>query len=139
MSIWRSWLFAILIVAALVSIVLHFGELHNFTILIDKAQPGWLAIALVLQLSTYASLALAWRSVLLKAEGRPYRLLPLIRIAFCKLFADQALPTAGMSGNLILVDQLVGLRALQRVLKPLQNSDFPKGCPTPIRWRSVRN
>lgn len=111
MSIWRSWLFGILIVAALVSIVLHFGELHNFAILIDKAQPGWLAIALVLQLSTYANLALAWRSVLLKAEGRPYPLPPLIRIAFCKLFADQALPTAGMSGNLVLVDQLVSLKA----------------------------
>lgn len=111
MAGWRNWFFGLLIAAALIGVVLHFGEFRNFAALAERSQPGWLLAALALQLSTYVSLALAWRAVLLRSEGRRARLLPLVRIALCKLFADQALPTAGMSGNLVLVDQLVGFGA----------------------------
>lgn len=100
-----------MIAAALVGAVLHWGELENFADLARRARPGWLLLALVLQLSTYMSVALGWRVVLARAEGRGYRLPALLRIALSKLFADQALPTAGMSGNVLLVDQLCALGA----------------------------
>lgn len=111
MSSWRSWFFGFLMVAALVGIVLHFGEIRNFARLLNQVEPIWLLVALLLQLSTYVSLALAWRSVLTRSENRQFRLGPLARIALSKLFADQAMPTAGMSGNVVLVDQLIRLGA----------------------------
>jgi len=108
---WRQWFFGVLLIAALVGAVVHFGELRNFAELVRKVEPGWLIFAVALQLSTYVSLALGWKAVLEQAEGRPFRLPILIRIALSKLFADQAVPTAGMSGNVVLVDQLVGIGA----------------------------
>ena len=111
MSGWRSWLAGIIIVAALVGTVLHLGELRNFADLVARSKPGWLMVALLLQLSTYASLALGWQAVLREAEGHSFRLRPMLRIALSKLFADQALPTAGMGGNVLLVDQLVAIGA----------------------------
>jgi len=111
MAGWRNWFVGALIAAALVGAVLHLGELRNFAELLRKAQPLWLLIALLLQASTYLSLALGWRTVLRKAERRRYGMAPLVRIALSKLFADQALPTAGMSGNVVLVDQLVRIGA----------------------------
>jgi uncharacterized membrane protein YbhN (UPF0104 family) len=65
-------------------------------------------LAIMLQLSTYASVAAGWSAVL-RAAGTPSRLPSLIRIALTKLFADQALPSAGMGGNVLLVDQLRSL------------------------------
>lgn len=111
MSAWRRWFFGFLLVAALLGVVLHFGEVRNFVVLLDRVQPAWLAAAVLLQLSTYACLALAWRTVLNRSEPCRFRMRQLIRIALCKLFADQAVPTAGMSGNVVLVDQLIGIGA----------------------------
>jgi uncharacterized protein (TIRG00374 family) len=104
-SRWRSWFFGAVLSAALVGTVFHWGEIRQFVLLINRAEPGWLAAALVLQLSTYASVAAGWRTVLNRA-GTPKPLARLVRIAVTKLFADQALPSAGMGGNVLLVDQL---------------------------------
>jgi hypothetical protein len=111
MSAWRSWLFGFLMVGALLAVVMHFGDVRNFALLLRRAQPQWLAVACALQLSTYVSLALAWRTVLEHAEGRRFNLIQLVRAALYKLFADQAMPTAGMTGNVVLIDQLVQMGA----------------------------
>ncbi len=105
---WRHWLLGLLIAATLIGVVLHFGEIENFGRLVMRARPAWLGLALLLQLSTYASVATGWKSVLGRA-GTPRPLLPLMRIAVTKLFADQAMPSAGMGGNVLLVDQLTAL------------------------------
>ncbi|MBC7576597.1 MAG: flippase-like domain-containing protein [Tardiphaga sp.] len=105
---WRYWFVGIVAVAALAGAVLHFGEIRNFMALVEKAQPLWLLVALVFQLATYASVASGWRAVLLRA-GSPQKLWPLLRLAVSKLFLDQALPTAGMGGNVLVVDRLIGL------------------------------
>lgn len=102
---WRIWFFALIVIAALVGTVLHFGQIHNFLLLAERAQPLWLAAAILLQLSTYVSLALGWRAVLLRA-GTPRPLRSLLKVAIAKLFADQAIPGAGMGGNVLLVDEL---------------------------------
>lgn len=102
---WRSWFFGFILIAALTGAAIHWGEVQRFTGLVERARPGWLGIAIALQLSTYASVAQGW-SFVLKRAGTPRKLAPLIRIAVTKLFADQALPSAGMGGNVLLVDQL---------------------------------
>lgn len=104
-SRWRSWFFGVVLIAALVGAVLHWGEIRQFGLLVRRAEPAWLALALALQLSTYASVAAGWQAVL-KRAGTPRPLARLLRIAVTKLFADQALPSAGMGGNVLLVDQL---------------------------------
>lgn len=102
---WRRWFFGIIVIAGLAGVVAHRGEVQAFGGLLRHAQPGWLGLATTLQLSTYVSLAAGWAQVL-EAAGMPRRLPRLMRIAISKLFADQALPSAGMGGNVLLVDQL---------------------------------
>lgn len=105
---WRSWFLAVLIVAGLVAALAHWGEVRRFAALLREAEPGWIVLALALQLTTYASVARGWSAVLHQASA-PKPIRPLMRIALTKLFADQVLPSAGMGGNILLVDQLRAL------------------------------
>jgi uncharacterized protein (TIRG00374 family) len=105
---WRAWFFGFMVIAALVAAVLRFGEIERFAMLLARAEPWWLMLAVALQVSTYCSLAQAWRLVL-RAGGVTRPLAPLVRIAISKLFADQAVPSGGIGGNILLVDQLVRL------------------------------
>jgi len=107
-SAWRRWFLGFVTVAALIGAVLHFGEIQNFARLVARAHPAWLALAVALQLSTYASVAGGW-AVVLRHAGAPQPFRRLVRIAITKLFADQAVPSAGMGGNVLLVDQLAAL------------------------------
>jgi uncharacterized protein (TIRG00374 family) len=102
---WHTALFAAAVLAALVAVVLHFGDLKRFVEMARAAQPLWMVVAVALQASTYAFLALGWSAVLKKA-GEPLPLTRLFRIALVKLFIDQVVPTAGMSGNVLLVERL---------------------------------
>lgn len=92
-------------VAALFGAVLHWGDVEHFAALLKQAEPGWLGLAVIFQLSTYAGVAGGWSAVLDRA-GTPKPLARLMRVAVTKLFADQVLPSAGMGGNVVLVDQL---------------------------------
>jgi len=102
---WRLWLFAAFALGAFVAVVLHFGEIEEFGALMAGAHPIWMALAVALQCSTYLSVAGGW-SLVLAAAGTPVPLPKLGRVAVTKLFADQVLPSAGMGGNVLLVDQL---------------------------------
>jgi uncharacterized protein (TIRG00374 family) len=102
----RRWLIGLLAFAALVAVLANFAELRNFLALVRHAQPVWLVAAVVLQISTYVSVAAAWRTVL-KAAGSPLKLRSLVPLSISKFFADQAIPTAGMSGNVLVVDRLM--------------------------------
>jgi len=105
---WRRWFLGLVLAAALFGAVLHFGQIERFALLAERADPIWLGVALALQLLTYASVAGGWAAVLERA-GTPRPLPRLMRIALTKLFADQALPSAGMGGNVLLIDQLRAL------------------------------
>lgn len=105
---WRSWFFGLVVSAALIGALLHFGEIENFARLLARAEPLWLALAVLFQISTYASLASGW-ALALERAGTPRPLGRLVRIALTKLFADQAVPSAGMGGNVLLIDQLGAL------------------------------
>jgi uncharacterized protein (TIRG00374 family) len=107
-SNWRSWLLAALLIAALVLAALHWGDVKKFAALLKTARPQWLAVAAALQVATYIGLAAQWWLVLSKAKT-PRKPGDLFRLTLAKHFADQVVPTAGVSGNVVLVDRLVTL------------------------------
>ena len=107
-SNWRNWLLAALLVAGLILAALHWGDVKTFGALLAHAQPLWLGIAALLQLGTYSGLAAQWWLTLRRART-PQPLAELLRLTLAKYFADQVVPTAGMSGNVVLVDRLVRL------------------------------
>lgn len=108
LSGWRSWLLAALLIGGLVVAVLHWADVKAFGQLVTQAKPLWLALALGLQLATYIGLAAQWWLVLRKGRT-PEEGGDLLRLTFAKHFADQVVPTAGLSGNVLVVDRLVSL------------------------------
>ena len=103
---WAGWLFALLLAGAVVVAALHWGDVEKFTQLAAQSKPVWLAAALLLQLLTYAGLSGQWWLVL-RCGKTPLRFQSLLPITISKLFADQVVPTSGMSGNVLLVDRLM--------------------------------
>ena len=107
-SSWRSWLLAALLIAGLVLAILHWGDVKKFAALVAQSNPWWLLIALALQVATYVGLAAQWWIALRKGRT-PVAWAELFRLTLAKHFADQVIPTAGVSGNVVLVDRLVRL------------------------------
>lgn len=105
MARFARWLAGIVILAAVIGFILHAAELRNFAALLRHARPMLLLAVLLLQLSTYLWVALGWRAVL-KSAGTSRSLRQLFPLSIAKLFADQAVPSAGISGNVLLVEQL---------------------------------
>ena len=105
-SRWRTWLLAILLIAGLVLAVLKWGDVKKFAELLMQAKPLWLLVAFALQLGTYFGLSAQWW-LTLKRGRTPQKHADLFRLTFAKHFADQVVPTAGVSGNVLLVDHLV--------------------------------
>ena len=102
---WRSWLLALLLIAGVVIAVLHWGDVKKFGALVAHSKPLWLLAAAAAQLLTYVALAIEWALVLRLAKcRRPFG--KLLGLTVAKHFADQMVPTAGMSGNVVLVDRL---------------------------------
>ena len=103
---WAGWIFALLLAGAVVVAALHWGDVTKFAELAREARPAWLAAALALQLATYCGLSAQWWLAL--RQGRtPLSFGALLPITISKLFADQVVPTSGMSGNVLLVDRLM--------------------------------
>lgn len=107
-STWRGWLLAALLIGGIVVAVVHWGDVKRFATLVTEAKPLWLLIAAALQLSTYAGLAAQWWVVLRRGCSKESGG-DLFRLTFAKHFADQVVPTAGVSGNVLLVDRLVSM------------------------------
>jgi uncharacterized protein (TIRG00374 family) len=111
---WRSWLLALLLVAGVVVALLHWGDVKKFAGLVAHAQPLWLLAAAAAQLLTYVALALQWTRVLRAGNCRaPFG--KLLGLTVAKHFADQMVPTAGMSGNVVVVDRLQAIGASRAV------------------------
>lgn len=111
---WRSWAIALLLFAGVIVAALHWGDVKKFAALVTHAQPLWLLAALGLQFLTYVSLSGEW-ALVLRAGGCRVSLWRLLPLTITKLFADQVVPTAGMSGNVLLVDRLAALGAKREV------------------------
>lgn len=110
---WTGWLLGVLALAALAAVVLHRGEVEHFADLLRSLAPAWLGLALLLQVSTYACIAVAWWLGLDRAGARrPWG--SLMGLSVAKLFVDQSVPTGGIGGTAFLV----GVLARQGVPRP---------------------
>lgn len=100
-----GWAFGIAALVALVVFVLHISDLEVFLSLVRQADPIWLLAALGFQLLTYVTAAIVWKVVLARAGCRlPFT--SLLKIGFLQLFANQILPTSGLSGTIIVLHAL---------------------------------
>jgi uncharacterized membrane protein YbhN (UPF0104 family) len=100
-----TWLFGMLTLCALVIVVLRIGELARFVELARGARPAWLLVALAIEVATYAVAAGVWQRTLV-AAGEPVPLYSLVPLGVAKIFTDQALPSAGLSGMVLLAHGL---------------------------------
>lgn len=100
-----SWLFGGLVLATVVLVASQFTEIEHFAAIARAAQPAWLLAAFVLQALTYACAAGVWYSTLRRARLRK-SFWSIIPLGLAKLFTDQALPTGGIGGTLLVVSGL---------------------------------
>ncbi len=100
-----SWLIGLAILVAVVGLGLHFSEAAGFARLVEQAKPAWLAVAFAFQALTYAAQAQIWRSVT-RAAGLALPLAAAYGLSLVKLLVDQALPSSGLSGAIVVADAL---------------------------------
>jgi Mg2+-importing ATPase len=100
--------------AAVIIAALHFSEERELVRIAERAEPWWLAIAIVLQAGTYFAQGETWR-VVTRSVGVVVPWTVAFKLSLAKLFIDQALPSAGISGTIVLA------RALEqrRVSRPV--------------------
>lgn len=101
----RTAVFGVLLIGALLAASSHVVEFERFAQLLRDAQPQWLLAALALQIATYLLVAAVWRQAL-RAAAAHVRFATLIPLSVAKLFADEALPSAGVSGTAFFVAAL---------------------------------
>ena len=80
----------------------HLAEERELARLAREADPRWLLAAALLQVLTYVCAAGVWQRAL-RWLGVEARLAPLVPLGLAKLFTDQAVPSIGMSGTLLVV------------------------------------
>jgi Mg2+-importing ATPase len=112
-SRWLSWLLGIAVLFGVVIAARHFSEEKAFVRLASEAKPWWMLAALTLQAATYLAQGEIWRTVGGMA-GTPLALSLVYKLALAKLFFDQALPSAGLSGSIVVAQALEDQGALPR-------------------------
>jgi P-type Mg2+ transporter len=100
-----SWLLGVAVLAGVVIIATHFSEEQAFVRLTREAKPSWLLAALVLQAATYLAQGEIWR-IVGRIAGNPLPLPLVYKLALAKLFIDQALPSGGVSGTVVVAQAL---------------------------------
>ena len=98
---WIGWIVGGAALGALVLAVVHFSEERQLAALLETVQPAWLLAALVIQTATYAAQGDVWRRVM-RAGGESVALKELFQHSLTKLFVDQAVPSAGISGSVVV-------------------------------------
>lgn len=94
----------------MIAVAAHFGKPEEYGKLLKQAKPVWLAIALLFQAATYVCAGSVWARALAR-QGQSRPLLGMVRLGIVKVFMDQAVPSAGISGN-VLVARALGHRGL---------------------------
>jgi hypothetical protein len=97
-----AWLPGALLLALVIAVSLRLTEARRFAEMVQRAEPFWLLLAVVLQLGTYVCTA-AILALGLHHSGSPIRFRSLLPVGLVKLFVDQLIPTAGVGGTLIIV------------------------------------
>lgn len=100
------WFTSLICIGAVVAIILNIGDIEHFIAVVRSIQPRWLLFAVISQSLTYVVAAAIWHQVL-RASEKPMSFFALIRLSLAQLFAEQALPSGGLSGALLVVKGLV--------------------------------
>lgn len=102
---WLPWLVGGAILVGVIIIAARATEARQFLRLLEHAEPGWVLVAFALQAGTYLAEGEGWRIVARAGGGR----IPLgvaYRLSLAKIFIDQALPSAGISGTFVFARSL---------------------------------
>ena len=102
---WLAWVLGAGLLAAVVTMGLRVSEQRAFVRLVQEAKPWWLLLALGLQAATYIAQGGIWRRVA-DAIGSPLPRATAFKLSLAKLFADQALPSAGLSSSVLVAKAL---------------------------------
>ena len=102
---WFSWAIGVAMLAAVIIAALHFSEERELLRIAEHAQPWWLAVAIALQAGTYLAQGETWR-VVTRAAGVAVPSSVAFKLSLAKLFIDQALPSAGISGTVVVARAL---------------------------------
>jgi uncharacterized membrane protein YbhN (UPF0104 family) len=97
-----GWLTGALLLAAVVLVVTHLAEERELARSLREAEPVWLFGGGLLQVLTYVCAAAVWQRAL-AWRGSDAPLAAFLPLGLAKLFTDQALPSAGLSGTLLVV------------------------------------
>jgi len=102
---WVPWFFGLGLLVAVVMFATHHSQEMAFAQLVLHARPAWLIVALLLQMGTYMTDARIWQRVLCRANiSKPLR--SYVGLGLAKLFMDQAIPSVGVSGTLLVIRAL---------------------------------
>ncbi len=97
----RLWYVPLLVgvsaLAALILFIANISDITEFAKQAANAKAGPLFQATAVQAATYTIAVLVW-NLFLRLAGAPAKFTSLIPLSFAKLFADQAIPTGGISG-----------------------------------------
>lgn len=102
---WLPWFFGAAMLATVVFVALHFSEARQFSQLLQRAEPWWLLVAVALQAATYVAQGETWRAVA-RAVHWPFDVKTAYQLSLAKLFTDQALPSLGISGSVVMAQAL---------------------------------
>jgi Mg2+-importing ATPase len=102
---WMPWIVGIASVAAVVFAALHFSETRDFARVAEQANGWWLLGAVGLQAATYLAQGQVLGCVV-RAGGSSLSMKTLYELSLAKLFVEQAIPSAGLSGTAIVVGVL---------------------------------
>jgi uncharacterized protein (TIRG00374 family) len=110
-----QWALGIAAIAAVIVAATRGGEAREFARLLRGMRPAWIFAAVALQAATYACDASIWLQVL-SCAGSPQPFRRMFRLSIAKVFTSQALPSGGVSGDVVVV------RALAKYGVPLDAS-----------------
>jgi uncharacterized membrane protein YbhN (UPF0104 family) len=98
-------LLGIAVLLGVVIAVRHFSKEKAFVRLASKTKPVWVLAALTLQAATYLAQGEIWRTVG-RMAGTPLSVTLVYKLALAKLFYDQAIPSTGLSGTVVVAQAL---------------------------------
>lgn len=96
---------ALVAIAGLVALAFHIEDIGAFATRLSETDLRWLALTLLAQIFAFLAQAFAWGLVLRRRKS-PISTAGLLTLSIGKLFADQAIPSAGVSGGAFLVHAL---------------------------------
>lgn len=100
-----AWLVGAAALAAVIFVARHVADERAFLRIVETARPGWLIVAILLQVLTYAAQGAVWRTAARAVHVR-LSIADAYKLSLAKLFVDQALPSGGVSGTFIFARAL---------------------------------